>query len=55
MGGAAPKQYLTLDGLPLLVLSLKVLQRVSSIREIILSVPKNDQEYCAGNSEAVWA
>ena len=46
MGGAAPKQYLTLDGLPLLVLSLKVLQRVSSIREIILSVPKNDQEYC---------
>ncbi len=46
MGGAARKQYLTLDGLPLLVLSLKVLQRVPSIREIILSVPRDDQEYC---------
>ena len=46
MGGAARKQYLTLDGLPLLVLSLKVLQRVPSIREIILSVPKDDKEYC---------
>ena len=46
MGGAARKQYLTLDGLPLLVLSLKVLQRVPLIREIILSVPRDDQEYC---------
>jgi len=46
MGGAARKQYLTLGGAPLLVLSLKVLQQIESIREIILSVPENDREYC---------
>ncbi len=46
MGGAARKQYLTLGGAPLLVLSLKVLQQIESIREIILSVPDNDREYC---------
>jgi 2-C-methyl-D-erythritol 4-phosphate cytidylyltransferase len=46
MGGAARKQYLTLGGLPLLVLSLQVLQRIDSIREIILSVPEHDREYC---------
>ncbi len=46
MGGATRKQYLTLGGVPLLVLSLKVLQQVESIREIILSVPENDREYC---------
>lgn len=46
MGGSARKQYLSLGGFPLLVLSLKVLQRVGSIREIILSVPENDRDYC---------
>ena len=46
MGGTARKQYLTLGGIPLLVLSLKVLQRIDSIRGIILSVPENDREYC---------
>ena len=46
MGGATRKQYLTLGGLPLLVLSLKVLQRIGSIREIILSVPQQDRDYC---------
>ena len=46
MGGAARKQYLTLGGIPLLVLSLKVFQRIQSIREIILSVPEDDREYC---------
>ncbi|UCH91656.1 MAG: 2-C-methyl-D-erythritol 4-phosphate cytidylyltransferase [Nitrospirota bacterium] len=46
MGGAARKQYLTLGGIPLLVLSLKVLQRVASIREIILSVPESDRDFC---------
>ncbi|MEE8125839.1 MAG: 2-C-methyl-D-erythritol 4-phosphate cytidylyltransferase, partial [Nitrospirales bacterium] len=43
MGGATPKQYLTLGGLPLLVFSLRVLQRIEAIREIILSVPESDQ------------
>ena len=46
MGGTARKQYLTLGGVPLLVLSLKVLQRIASIREIILSVPESDRDYC---------
>lgn len=46
MGGTGRKQYLTLGGIPLLVLSLQVLQRIESIREIILSVPENDKDYC---------
>ena len=46
MGGVARKQYLPLGGVPLLVLSLKVLQQVESIREIILSVPERDRDYC---------
>lgn len=46
MGGSARKQYLALGGVPLLVLSLKVLQQVKSIREIVLSVPECDRDYC---------
>jgi 2-C-methyl-D-erythritol 4-phosphate cytidylyltransferase len=46
MGGTARKQYLILGGIPLLVLSLKVLQRIESVREIILSVPESDRDYC---------
>ena len=46
MGGTTRKQYFTLGGIPLLVLSLKVLQRIESIREIILSVPESDIDYC---------
>jgi len=49
MGGTARKQYLSLGGIPLLVLSLKVFQRVDSIREIILSVPEDDRDYCWGD------
>lgn len=46
MGGTTSKQYLALGGLPLLVLSLRVLQRIETIREIILSVPESNQGYC---------
>ena len=46
MGGATRKQYQTLGGLPLLAFSLQVLQRTESIREIILSVPQQDLDYC---------
>ena len=49
MGLPGRKQYLALGGVPLLVLSLKVLQRIPAIREIILSVPENDREYCWKN------
>ncbi|PJA78308.1 MAG: 2-C-methyl-D-erythritol 4-phosphate cytidylyltransferase [Nitrospirae bacterium CG_4_9_14_3_um_filter_51_5] len=46
MGGNTPKQYLSLGGLPLLVYSLQVFQQFEGIREIILSVPASDLEYC---------
>ena len=46
MGGNTPKQYLSLGGLPLLVHSLQVFQSLEYIREIILSVPIADREYC---------
>ncbi len=46
MGGSTRKQYKTLGGLPLLAFSLQVLQRTESIREIILSVPQQDLDYC---------
>lgn len=46
MGGNTPKQYLSLGGLPLLVYSLQVLQHSDGIREVILSVPESDREYC---------
>ncbi len=46
MGGATRKQYQTLGGLPILAFSLQVLQRTESIREIILSVPEQDCDYC---------
>jgi 2-C-methyl-D-erythritol 4-phosphate cytidylyltransferase len=46
MGGNTPKQYLSLGGHPLLVYSLQVFQNLESIREVILSVPESDREYC---------
>ncbi|MDR4462548.1 MAG: 2-C-methyl-D-erythritol 4-phosphate cytidylyltransferase [Nitrospirales bacterium] len=46
MGGNTPKQYLSLGVMPLLVYSLRILQNLDRIREIILSVPASDLEYC---------
>lgn len=46
MGGNTPKQYLSLGGMPLLVYSLKVFQHLECIREVILSVPASDVDYC---------
>lgn len=46
MGSHTPKQYLTLGEVPILVHCLKVLQRVSDITSIILSVPESDREFC---------
>ncbi|MDT3779575.1 2-C-methyl-D-erythritol 4-phosphate cytidylyltransferase [Nitrospira sp. MA-1] len=46
MGGNTPKQYLSLGGIPLLVYSLKVFQHLECIREVILSVPASDLDYC---------
>ncbi len=46
MGQGTPKQYRTLGGLPLLVYSLRTLQQVDLITDIILSVPESDLDYC---------
>lgn len=46
MGGAVPKQFLALGGEPLVVHSLRVLQRSSAIDQIILAVPQTDLDYC---------
>lgn len=46
MGGSTPKQFLTLDGLPILVHSLRVLEDAAAVSEIILTVPTADREYC---------
>ena len=46
MGGSVPKQFLTLDGLPILVHSLRVLEQAAAVTEIIVTVPAADREYC---------
>lgn len=46
MGGAVPKQFLSLGGEPLVVHSLRVLQHSPVIHEIILAVPQADLDYC---------
>ncbi len=46
MGEGTPKQYRSLGGIPLLVYSLRILQQVDSISDIILSVPDSDRDYC---------
>ena len=46
MGGATPKQFLSLGGIPLLVHTLRTLDSVASILEIIVVIPDADREYC---------
>ena len=46
MGGAVPKQFLALGGEPLVVHSLRILQRSPVIDQIILAVPQADLDYC---------
>lgn len=46
MGGAVPKQFLSLGGQPLIIHSLRVLQSCSVIDEIILAVPHSEMQYC---------
>ena len=49
MGGAVPKQFLSLGGEPLVVHSLRVLQSSRAIDEIILAVPEADLDYCTND------
>ena len=46
MGGAVPKQFLSLGGEPLIVQSLRTLQASSVVDQIVLAVPFADVEYC---------
>ena len=46
MGGNTPKQFLSLGQIPLLVYSLRTLDSVASITEIIVAIPEADQDYC---------
>ena len=46
MGGSLPKQYLMVGGVPLLVYSLRILESVEAISEIIVAVPEADMDYC---------
>ena len=46
MRGKVPKQFLLLDGLPILVHTLRVLDLASEIYEIILVVPEPQVSFC---------
>jgi 2-C-methyl-D-erythritol 4-phosphate cytidylyltransferase len=46
MGGTVPKQFLALGGEPVVVHSLRVLQRSPVIDQIVLAVPPADLDYC---------
>ena len=43
MGAGTPKQFLMLDGVPLMLHSLRVLDRAPSVAEVVLVVPKGEQ------------
>ncbi|MEK7306513.1 MAG: 2-C-methyl-D-erythritol 4-phosphate cytidylyltransferase [Nitrospirota bacterium] len=46
MGTERPKQFLTINGLPMLVYTLKVFDVLPEVDEIILIVHKGDEGYC---------
>jgi 2-C-methyl-D-erythritol 4-phosphate cytidylyltransferase len=46
MGSDIPKQYLTLNGIPILVRTLKVFQDHPDIDTIIVTVPPGDEKLC---------
>jgi len=46
MGQPLPKQYLPLEGTPILVHTLKVFEASPEIRDVLLVVPPGDEEFC---------
>ena len=44
MGAGIPKQFLMLDGVPLMLHALRVLDRTPGVREVILVVPKEERD-----------
>ncbi|TAL08586.1 MAG: 2-C-methyl-D-erythritol 4-phosphate cytidylyltransferase, partial [Nitrospirae bacterium] len=43
MGAGTPKQFLMLDGVPMMLHSLRALERTPGVTEIVLVVPKGEQ------------
>ncbi len=46
MGSEIKKQYLFLDGIPILARTMLAFDKCDHIHEIILVIPKEDKEYC---------
>ncbi len=46
MRDSKPKQYIALDGIPILTRTLGIFSRCDLIDQIILAVPKNDIDFC---------
>ena len=44
MGAGTPKQFLMLDGVPMMLHALRVLDRAPSVTEVILVVPKQERD-----------
>ncbi|MEJ2285685.1 MAG: 2-C-methyl-D-erythritol 4-phosphate cytidylyltransferase, partial [Desulfobacterales bacterium] len=47
--GERRKQYLSLEGLPILTRTLMVFESCSAVHQIILVVPEDDLDYCREN------
>jgi 2-C-methyl-D-erythritol 4-phosphate cytidylyltransferase len=44
MGAGTPKQFLMLDGVPMMLHSLRVFERVPGVTEVVLVVPKQERD-----------
>ena len=44
MGAGTPKQFLMLDGVPMMLHALRALERAPSVTEVVLVVPKEERE-----------
>lgn len=44
MGAGTPKQFLMLDGVPMMLHSLRALDRASGVTEVVLVVPQGEQD-----------
>ncbi len=54
MGSDIPKQYLSIDGHPVLYYSLKMFEDCPLVDEVILVAGKGETEYCVENMVKTW-
>lgn len=54
MGTSVPKQFLTVDGVPILVRTLRVFAESPEIDEILLVVSKDYEDYCRHEIVGKW-